>query len=316
MQEIAAKLEEVLVRLDSLEERLQSIDDKVCKLVMQGVSKKGKNALRRQYYRERRAEAFKDRLKLPEFGIFQRRDRRLQKEDAWAAMGLRFGKADRPAAFISWLVWVWNNEVYVKKPITFSGSAFRVWNGSCRHALGPGDLMHYYRKRVKMVPFLRNEAERQDFSTRPWWEWGNYVLLPVIREMKESEQWETFSDRFKTMVQLLGGGFCEMEVAGTNWDFNEEMPKINNMMKKLAPVWIRLIEACLCGLRAQDCPPVPALPPSEGSRSPRRASPVGGCPGASPHPGSRVRASSAGEAGGSRVVSAADSRPASRSPRK
>ena len=262
MQEIAAKLEEVLVRLDSLEERLQSIDDKMCKLVMQGVTKKDKNALRRQYYRERRAEAFKNRLKLPEFGIFQRRDRRLQKAEAWAAMGLRFGKADRPAAFISWIVWVWNNEVYLKKPITFSGSAFRIWNGSCRHALGPGDLMHYYRKRVKMVPFLRNEAERQDFSTRPWWDWGSYVLLPVIREMKESEQWETFSDRFKTMVQLLGGGFCEMEIAGTNWDFNEEMLKVNNMMKKIAPVWIRLIEACLCGLRAAECPPVPAQPPS------------------------------------------------------
>lgn len=262
MQGIAATLEEVLVRLDSLEERTQSFDDKLCKLVMQGVGKKEKNALRRQYYRERRAEAFKGRLKLPDIGILQRKDRRLQKAEDWAAMGLRFGKADRPAAFISWLVWVWNNEVYLKKPITFSGSAFRVWNGSCRHALGAGDLMHHYRKRVKMVPFLRNEAERQDFSTRPWWDWGNYVLLPVIREMRESDQWETFSDRFKTMVQLLGGGFCEMEIAGTNWDFNEDMLKINKMMRKIAPVWIRLIEACLCGLRAAECPPVPAEHPS------------------------------------------------------
>ena len=262
MQEIAAKLEDVLVRLNSLEERLQSIDDKMCKLCMQGVSKQDKNALRRQYYRERRAEAFKGRLKLPDIGILQRRDRRLQKAEDWAAVGLRFGRADRPAAFISWLVWVWNNEVYLKKPITFSGSAFRVWNGSCRTALGPGDLMHYYRKRVKMVPFLRNEAERQDFSGRPWWSWGSYVLLPVISEMKESELWGTFSDRFKTMVQILGGGFCELEIAGTNWDFNEEMLAVNKMMKKIASVWIRLVEACLLGLRAAECPPVPALPPT------------------------------------------------------
>ena len=262
MQEIAAKLEEVLVRLDSLEERLQSIDDKVCKLVMQGVSKKGKNALRRQYYRERRAEAFKNRLKLPEAHIFQRRDRRLQKAEEWALTGIEFGKADRPARFLSWLVWVWNNEVYVKKPITFSGSAFRIWNGSCRHALGPGDLMHYYRKRVKMVPFLRNEAERQDFSGRPWWDWGAYVLLPVISQMKESPAWETFSDRFKTMVQLLGGGFSELEIAGSYWDFNEDVKTINKMMKSIAHLWLRVIEACITGLRAAECPPVPAQPPS------------------------------------------------------
>lgn len=247
MQEIASKLEEVLVRLESL-------DGKMCKLVMGETSKKEKNALRRQYYRERRAEAFKGRMKLPDFGILQRKDRRLQKVEEWAGMGLRFGKADRPAAFISWLVYVWNNECYLKKPITFSGSAFRIWNGSCRHALGAGDLMHYYRKRIKMVPFLRNEAERQDFSTRPWWGWGSYVLRPVIEEMKESELWATFSERFKTMVQLLGGGLCELEIGGTCWDFNEELPAINNMMKRVAPTWITLIEACLTGLRAAECP--------------------------------------------------------------
>ena len=271
MLEIASKLEEVLVRLESVEERLVQhvlvveerlvqLDDKVCKLAMSSTSKEEKNALRRQYYRERRAEAFKDRLKLPVFGVLQRKDRRLlQKSSEWAAMGLRFGKADRPAAFISWLVYAWNSGTYLKKPITFSGSAFRIWNGSCRHALGAGDLMHYYRKRIKMVPFLRNEAERQDFSDRPWWGWGAYVLRPVIDEMKESELWETFSERFKTMVQLLGGGLCELEVGGTCWDFNEELPAINNMMKRIAPIWIALIEACLTGLRAAERPPHPPV---------------------------------------------------------
>ena len=257
MQEIAAKLEGVLERLESVEERLVQLDDKMCKLVMGQTSKKEKNALRRQYYRERKAEAFKDRMRLPDFNILGNRDKRLQKAEEWADIGLRFGKADRPEAFISWLVYVWNSECYLKKPITFSGSAFRVWNGSCRYALGAGDLMHYYRKRVKMVPFLRNEGERQDFSERPWWGWGCYVLRPVVLEMKESELWETFSERFKTMVQILAGGACEVRIGSTCWDFNEEMQEINTMIKRIAPIWKSLLEACLTGLRASSCPSPP-----------------------------------------------------------
>ena len=136
MQEIAAKLlarlesveerlvqldDKVFARLESVEERLVQLDDKMCKLVMGQTSKKEKNALRRQYYRERKAEAFKDRMRLPDFNILGNKDKRLQKAEEWADIGLRFGKADRPEAFISWLVYAWNNECYLKKPITFSG---------------------------------------------------------------------------------------------------------------------------------------------------------------------------------------------------
>ena len=251
-------MKEVLSRLERLEEKMSALDAKVCQLVLQGSSRADMNSLRRQCYRKQRIADLKGRLQLPEFPILDRRDRRLaEKVQEWAAVGIEFGKADMlPSAFVSWLVWVWNNDVYVKKPVTFSGSAFRIWNGSCRQALGPGDLMHYYRKRLRMSPFLRNEGERQDFALRPWWNWGMFVLAPVLSEMKDHEAWGSFTERFKR-VQLLVGGIAETPIGNTNWDFNEDLKAINQMMRKIAPEWITLIEGCLCGLRSATCPATP-----------------------------------------------------------
>ena len=118
-------------------------------------------------------------------------------------------------AFLSWLVFAWNNDVYLKKPITFSGSCFCVWNGSCRHKIGSGDLMHYYRKRIKLVPFLRSPDEECDFRNRPWWEWGVNVLRPVVGAMKEHEEWGGFSDRLSSRCSCWSAAppRCELGIA-------------------------------------------------------------------------------------------------------
>ena len=128
--------------------------------------------------------------------------------------------------------------------------------------------MHYYRKRVKLVPYLRNEADRQDFSGRPWWDWGTHVLLPVLHIMKEHEAWGTFSERFRTSVQLLAGGFAELRVADSYWDFHDDMHSINRMIKSVGHLWKTVLEACITGLRALDRPPLP--PGVPGSTKPRQ----------------------------------------------
>ena len=135
-----------------------------------------------------------------------------------------------------------------------------MWNGSCRHPYGVGDLMHLYRKRLKMVPFFRDASDYQDFQDRPWWMWGSYVLAPVIREMKQRPQWRTFSKTFKVCVQLLLGGFAEVRVdqVGVNWDFHESRANLDKMMKHLAPVWLRVLNACANGLRGANEPKRPA----------------------------------------------------------
>ena len=257
MSSVKDILEEVLERLSTLETVTSALDAKVQTMIMSGMSKGDKNALRRQCYRERQAAIKKDKLILPQFPILDRKDARLSRFfEEWVEHGLVFGSNDDPEGFLRWLVYAWNN-AYVKKCITYSGSAFRVWNGHCRHPLGPGDLMHFYRKRIKMVPFLRNEAERQDFQIRPWWNWGAYVLMPVVREMQESDLWETFSERFTTTVLLLGGGPACLEApSGTSWDFNNELQDVNKTMRHFAPMWGRALSACVQGLRCSSEPQV------------------------------------------------------------
>ena len=261
--------EAVLARLDVLGERLEARIDKlearIDQLVLQGVDKKNRSAMRRQYYREKKAEQDMGKLPLPAFHVLGwRGDRRLaQRVQKWGRYGIEFGKEDRAEAFLSWLVYAWNNDVYLKKPITFSGSCFCIWNGSCRHKLGTGDLMHYYRKRIKLVPFLRNNGEEADFRVRPWWEWGVNVLRPVVQEMKEHEEWNDFSDQFKLKVQLLVGGTAQLKIGECEWDFSAGRDNINKMMRRVGPTFISVLTACLTGLRAVESPPAPSLPGAE-----------------------------------------------------
>lgn len=261
---VDSKLQEVLERIGNMEdhvlERIGNLEKEVKRLFAVVAGRRANNSNRRAAYQKRRQEELKGRLSLPEDHCLSRRDRRLQTEAAWCEAGIRFGLADQPFRFLSWLVWNWNNCTYLKKPCTFSGSSFRVWNGTHRSHLGAGDLMHYYRRpRTAASPFLRNEGERQDFSSRPWWDWGSNVLVPVIERMQDEAVWESFSDRFKLAVQLLGGGRLEVQVGGTFWDFNEDLPTLNRMIRTIMPVWNSVIEACLTGLRAAKVPmpPVP-----------------------------------------------------------
>ena len=256
--------EAVMGRIDVLEAKIDAFDEKLRMIAMQGVDKKQKNALRRQYYREKKAEREFGKLSLPTRHIISSRDRRLaQKTQEWSRYGIEFGKQDLAEAFLSWLVFAWNNDVYLKKPITFSGSCFCVWNGSCRHKIGSGDLMHYYRKRIKLVPFLRSPDEECDFRNRPWWEWGVNVLRPVVSEMKEHEEWGGFSDQFKLKVQLLIGGTAELKIGNCDWDFCAGMDNVNKMVKRIGPALISVLKACITGLRSVESPPAPLLPGAE-----------------------------------------------------
>ena len=256
MERIQETLNKILGRLDSFEKRFDAIDARLDKMTVGELTSKQKNALRRQHYREAKAQKTKGRIPLPNFHSFgDRSDRRVsEKFPEWAAKGLQYGTTNQPETFISWLVHQWNAHTYLKKPVTFSGSAFRVWTGHARHALGPGDLMHLYRKRRIHYPFLRTPEEGDDFSKRPMWNWTTYIVKNVVQEMRESPLWKGFSDRFKRMLCLLGGGMLEMEVRGIIWDFYETRDNINEMMKDATflALWKPALEAISNGLLAKN----------------------------------------------------------------
>ena len=155
-------------RLDTWEACIKTVDEK------------RKNALRREQYREERRRRKERLLALPDRPVLQFKNGLLAPRFAqWAQAGMRFAAAGKgPGPFVTWLVHQWNCCTYLKKPVTFSGSSFRVWNGTIRCAYGPRDLMHFSERRNSMPPF-RNPAEHDDFQKRPWWDWGYPVLFPV-----------------------------------------------------------------------------------------------------------------------------------------
>ena len=251
MMQIEALLGKVLARLDTLEQKIDILGDKFDKMNVQEASKKQKNALRRQIYREKMQEIKKGQLTLPEHHCMMRRDARVDTK-VYLEWGIKYGRANQPYQYLEKLVHHWNTKVYLKKPVTYSGSSFRIWNGTCRVSRGPGDLMHFYRKRVRNTgKFIRNPGELYDFHRRPWFRWGTKVLCPIIMDLKEHEEWDSFDDHFKLAVQLLCGGIAELKIDGIFWDLDHDADTLNKLIRRVSNTWHKVLESCLNGLRTK-----------------------------------------------------------------
>ena len=237
---------------------------------MNSLSRKEQNAVRRAQYRQDKQRREEGLIPLPPECILKFRDKRLkQKYCEWAAVGMRFAAANKPLDFITWLVHQWNNCTYLKKPITFSSSSFRIWNGNCRFANGPRDLLHFTERKSTIL--LQSPAEHDDFRGRPFWDWAFAVMYPVYAEMCELG-FDAAPEDFRRHVQLLLGGFGELQVyTDVYWDFQETRANINKCLQRVGSDFQRILRAVHTGLRIKglESPvrvpsrrPEPSRPPS------------------------------------------------------
>ena len=200
-------------RLDTWEACVKTVDEK------------RKNALRREQYREERRRRKERLLALPDRPVLQFKNGLLAPRFAqWAQAGMRFAAAGKgPGPFVTWLVHQWNCCTYLKKPVTFSGSSFRVWNGTIRCA------------------YLI------------WWDLGLLRLVPGVRRDARPGP---------RQLALLIGGFASYEVLpGICWDFNESRENLNKMLRRVGTDLQCMLRAVHKGLRVKgsESPvPVPA----------------------------------------------------------
>lgn len=251
MQEIAERLRRIETSLNT---RMQKIEETLegWAKTLSAASKKEQNSLRRQQYREAKRRAQEGLHALPERGVLTFRDRRLKpKIHEWAQTGMRFGRADQPEQFFTWLIHSWNNCTYLKKPITFSGSSFRIWGGHHRYAYGPRDLMGYV-ERLSALQLLRNDAEHDDFIKRPFWDWSSHaVFAPVFHAMQDLG-FEELPVRFRRCCSIMVGGIgCYEVYTDLNWDFHESKENINRMLKRIGTDLQLMLRACYKGLRVR-----------------------------------------------------------------
>ena len=244
---------------------LQEINERLKRVEAGQIKRVENNAKRRKQYKDSTVRRDKGMLRLPEKNIIKYRDVRLGPLfKRWAEMGIAFGREDRPEAFLTWMVHRWNSCTYFKKPITFSGSTFRVWIGTHRMSTGALDLMGYTERR-NAVQLLRNDGEYVDFKNRPWFGMGwNYaVLFPVLEQMQEAG-FDDLPERFRRGISLATGSFGEWEVLpGLCWDPNESRENLNRMLKKVGTDLQMMMRAVYAGLRVVGREsPVP-LPRSE-----------------------------------------------------
>ena len=237
-----ATLEQVLSEIRKVSLRL----DKWDAYVQDAKTRKAANALRRLNYRIAKRKSEEGRLPLPSGDVLKFRDKQLAPRfQQWADIGRRFAKADQPEAFVTWLVHQWNNCTYLKKPVTFSGSSFRIWNGRFRYAYGPRDLMHFS-ERKGGFGLLRSPDEYADFRSRPIWDWSAAVLKPVWSLIGPCPK------RFDQCCQLLiGAGYTNLEVGNDVWDINEERKVINRMLGKVGIKLQCMLRSVFVGLRVR-----------------------------------------------------------------
>ena len=232
---------------------LDRIEGKLDELLNDQRTKRTAAAVRRQQYRESREMREKGKIRLPDFHILKRRDGRIAGYvQPWAEKGMVYGAANDPEGFVAWVVYQWNSCTYLKKPITFSGSYYRVFTGSVRCNYGPYDLMHLNNKQMLKI---RHDADKQDFSERPWWCWAHNVLNPVFKQMQEQAGFKELPERFVRCLKLVLGASAELEVyTEVYWSQYESIADTNRMLRKFGPDLRLMWKACCRGLRSKQEP--------------------------------------------------------------
>ena len=249
MQEIARKV-------DKLEGKLDDLCSLISDVLRSFKKKKSAATKQREIYAAAKDLRDKGKVPLPTSHVLCKRDERLSERiEPWARVGMKFGALDKPEEFFTWLCYQWNNNCYLKKPITCSGGYFRVHTGLCRQSLGRSDMMGL---NLKQRILLRHEGDAQDFSMRPWWDWAFNVLYPVYSEMEDTPGFSELPPRFLKCVRLVLGGFGEHEVyTGLSWDQSETMLNINKMLKRVGPDLVLMWKACCRGLQMKSSPAEP-----------------------------------------------------------
>jgi hypothetical protein len=251
MQEIGERLQRIE---ETLNTRMKKIEDTLegWANTLNAASKKDQNALRRKQYGDAKRREQEGRHSLPERNVLSYRDNRLKpKIHEWAQTGMRFGRADQPEQFFVWLVHQWNNCTYLKKPITFSGSSFRIWGGHHRYAHGPRDLMGYAERR-NALQLLRNDAEYDDFKNRPWWDWITHAVFPPVFNSMLKMGFDELPERFCRCCKIMVGGTgCYEVYTDLNWDFHETKEGINRMLKRIGGDLQLMLKSCYKGLRVK-----------------------------------------------------------------
>ena len=264
MQEIVDRLQRIEDGLHVLGARMQRIETTLdgWRSTLQTATKKEQNALRRKQYKDAKTREEEGRLPLPPRDVLKFRDKRIQPRVlGWASVGMRFGRADQPEKFYAWLIHQWNNCTYLKKPITFSGSAFRIWKVNYRYASGPRDLMHLV-ERKHVLQKLQNDGEYDDFTKRPWWNWSHAVFSPVFAQMQEMG-FDSLPERFRRLCSLMmGGPGCWEVYTDMNWDFRESRANINKMLTRVGIDLQLMLKSCYKGLRVRGSSSPVQLPSS------------------------------------------------------
>ena len=266
MQEIIDRLKSLNTRVQRIEEslntRVQRIEDILAgwEKTLSTASKKESNALRRKQYHKAKKRREEGLLALPVRDILEFRDMRIDPlMQGWASMGMRFGRADQPEQFYTWLIFTWNNCTYLKKPITFSGSSFRIWKENYRYASGSSDLMGFVERKSAVTGM--NKEQHDDFTKRPWWGWSSSVFSRVISRM-EGMGFDTLPERFRRCCSLmLGGTGCWEVYTDLHWDFEESQENINKMLRRVGVDLQLMLRAAFTGLRVRGTSSPITLPP-------------------------------------------------------
>ena len=187
-------------------------------------------------------------MSLPTTHVLLSRDGRISDRiPNWAAVGMKFGRANNPDGFLRWICYQWNSCCYLKKPITYSGGYYRVHTGELRCNYGAFALMGY---NAKQSIFIKNDGQLVDFCNRPWWNWAYNVLYPVYTTMQELPGFGNLPERFTRCVRLILGGYGGHEVyTGLYFDPFADLPDLNRMLRRVGPELTSMWTACIMGLR-------------------------------------------------------------------
>jgi hypothetical protein len=224
-------------------EHIESLLEEVLSIVRR---KKCTKEKQREYYLKRREKTLINRIGLlrnPDGNNLTTRDMRLdQKLTEWADIGVIFAKANKPAFFLEWLSYQWNQNTYFEKIITASSGYYHLfigWSGTkaLRQKVTTNDLFGKLSTKFTFQTQL-------NFSEALWWSWSFHVLYKVLQRIEEDS--EKIPEQFLKVVRLMCGSLSDI-----GFDPNSDLASLNTAMRRYYPFLKMGFIACTKGIRGK-----------------------------------------------------------------
>ena len=248
-REILATNKEILATNKKILEEVNEVKRVTRELTEARILKRTLDAERQKKKRTAdREKALEGKLETP--SNIWKRDGRLHENGTykrWACIGMRMAMQGRTNSFLRYIMWDWNNNIFLAKPFTKTNGGLHKYmgKGTCRMST---TVTNVFGNERSFNPCTAGEAEIFEF--------GAFHMCGVLRAMERMPRFGELPRDFLQCIQFICGGFADetdtgaLKIRGHTWDV-ADAPELFPKVAEFRSLYNRTTQALRRGLMSR-----------------------------------------------------------------